>query len=82
MDNPVPSPNRFEWEKTIHEALVELDSNKLRQKIAEAESVIFERLQAIGGDGSGSDERNALEDASNTLLTLKREILKFPDWRA
>jgi len=82
VENPVPNPNRFEWERVIHEALVELDPDKLRKKIAEAEAVIFDRLQAIGRDGSGSDERNALQDASNTLLTLKREILKFPDWRA
>ena len=82
MENPVPNPNRFEWERIIHEALVELDPDKLREKITEAESVIFERLQAIGRDHSGSDERNALQDASDTLLTLKREILKFPDWKA
>jgi len=82
VENPVPNPSSFEWESVIHEALVELDPDKLREKIAKAESVIFDRLQAIGRDGSGTDERNALQDAANTLLTLKREILKFPDWRA
>jgi hypothetical protein len=32
---------------------------------------------------SGSDsvgELRALQDASNALLVLKREVLKFPDW--
>jgi len=74
-------PNRFEWQSVVQQALVELDPEKLRAKIAEAESLIFVRLQAIGQDVSKNEEKNALHDASNTLLTLKREVLKFPDWR-
>jgi hypothetical protein len=81
VENPVSKPNRFEWQNIIQEAVVELDPEKLRAKIAEAESLIFARLQGIGQDGTGNEERNALRDASNTLLTLKREVLKFPDWK-
>ena len=81
MENPVSKRNRFEWQTIIQEAVAELDPEKLRAKIAEAESLIFGRLQAIGQDGTKNEERNALQDASNTLLTLKREVLKFPDWR-
>ena len=77
----VSQPNRFEWQTIVQQAVLESDPEKLRGKIAEAESLIFGRLQAIGQDGTKNDERNALHDASNTLLTLKREILKFPDWR-
>jgi hypothetical protein len=81
VKNPASQPNKFEWQNIIHEALVELDVVKLRAKITEAESAIFSRLQTLGQTAEGTEERNALQDASNTLLTLKREILKFPDWR-
>lgn len=81
MENPVFQPNRFEWQTIVQQAVVESDPEKLRAKIAEAESLIFVRLQAIGQDVTKNEERSALHDASNTLLTLKREVLKFPDWR-
>jgi hypothetical protein len=82
VENPAPRPNKFEWQAIVDEAVVELDLDKLRAKIAEAEATIFKRLQALGQTAEGTEERNALQDASNTLLTLKREVLKFPDWRA
>ena len=82
MENPAPHKNKFEWQSVVHEASVELDLDKLRDKIAEAESAIFIRLQTLGQTAEGAEERAALHDASNTLLTLKREVLKFPDWSA
>lgn len=81
MEDPAPHQNKFKWQNLIHEALVELDLDKLRDKITDAESVIFNRLQTLGENAEGAEERDALQDASNTLLTLKREVLKFPDWR-
>lgn len=80
MEDPAPHKNKFEWQNIIHEALVEVDLDKLRDKITDAESVIFNRLQTLGQNAEEAEERNALQDASNTLLTLKREVLKFPDW--
>jgi len=83
VENPVSQPNRFEWQSIVQQAIAEADPEKLRTKIAEAESLIFVRLQAIGQDGNkNNEERKALHDASNTLLNLKREVLKFPDWRS
>jgi hypothetical protein len=81
VENSGSQLNRFEWQSVVQQALVELDPEKLRAKIAEAESTIFRRLQILGEDGGANAERNALHDASNTLLSLKREVLKFPDWR-
>jgi hypothetical protein len=78
----VPSGyNRFEWQRVLHEALVEVNTEKLKGKVAEAEAAIFERLQALREGYDSAEERHALQDASNALLTLKREVLKFPDWR-
>jgi len=81
VEDPAPRKNKFEWQKIIHEASIEPDLDKLRDKITEAESAIFNRLQMLGQNTEGSEERTALQDASNTLLNLKREMLKFPDWR-
>jgi len=77
----MPDQNKFVWQRILHEALVELDPEKLKGKVAEAEAVIFERMQDLGQGADDTDERHALQDASNSLLTLKREVLKFPDWR-
>lgn len=82
MENPASHQNNFAWQQIIQEALVELDRDKLKAKIAEAESAIFNRFQALDRNADGAEERNALQDASNTLLALKREVLKYPDWRA
>ena len=81
MERPISELNTFEWHTMVQEAALELDPEKLRAKIAEAETMIFCRLQSIGEDGSSSAERSALHEASNTLLTLKKEVLKFPDWK-
>ena len=81
MENPAPPSNKFEWQAIVHEAVLEVDVDKLRAKITEAESAIFNRLQALGQTAAATEERNALHDASNTLLMLKRDVLKFPDWR-
>jgi hypothetical protein len=82
VENPASHQNNFAWQQIIQEALVELDRDKLKAKIAEAESAIFNRFQALDRNADGAEERNALQDASNTLLALKREVLKYPDWRA
>jgi hypothetical protein len=55
---------------------------KLKQKIAEAEAAIFERLQALSDGKTISDERQALDDATKALRVVKRGVLKFLDWRA
>ena len=81
MEDLAADHHEFEWKKTLHEALVEVNPVKLREKVAEAEAAIFQRLQALGQSSDSSGERYALQDASNALLTLKREVLKFPDWR-
>jgi hypothetical protein len=74
--------NRFEWQGTLREALLELDAEKLRQKVTEAETAIFERLQELSLSQDSSDERRALVDATNTLRVLKKESLKYPDWKS
>jgi len=81
MENFVPENNKFEWQKTLQEAMVEPNPDKLKERVAEAEAAIFLRLQALAQSPNGAVEKQALQDASQLLLSLKREALKFPDWR-
>jgi hypothetical protein len=76
-----PDYNKFEWQSTLREALMELNPERLKIKVAKAEEAIFQRLQSLNHQTDGAEERHALQDASNMLLTLKREALKYPDWR-
>lgn len=73
--------NRYEWQKSVRDALLELNPIVLKQKVADAETALFERLQTLAKADGTTEERQALEDAANSLRVLKRETLKFPDWR-
>jgi glycyl-tRNA synthetase beta subunit len=81
MESAASDFNQSEWKKLVQQALVEPNPDKLKEKVADAESAIFQRLQALERSSESSVERHALQDASNTLLTLKREVLKYPDWK-
>ena len=65
----------------LHEALLEQDPERLKQRVAEAE-VVFLRLQDLAQAEDSPAERHALQDASEALLALKRDTLKFPHWKA
>lgn len=80
MENLGSDGNSSEWKKIFQEALVEVNPDRLKEKLAEAEAAIFQRLQALQPGGAHVEELRALQDASNALLVLKREVLKFPDW--
>jgi hypothetical protein len=73
--------NRFVWQKSIRAALLELDPEILKQRVVDAEVAIFRRLQELSSGSDSGEERQALQDASNTLRLLKKEVLKYPDWR-
>ena len=78
-DKVAPSEILYpEWQNELRAALLELDREKLRDRIATAEAAIFDRLQAISHDPDHTAERQAIELAS--LRVLKRDVLGFPDW--
>lgn len=66
-------PHYPEWQKLCHDALVELDKDKLRERVAAAEAAIFSRLSAQTTACISAEERRALDDALGTLRVLKRE---------
>ncbi len=77
-----PSPKILypEWQNEYQAALLELDTEKLRGRVAAAETAIFNRLQAISQGSNHTAERQAIEDALASLRALKRDNLGFPDW--
>ena len=81
MENAGSDYNKLDWKRLVQQALVEVNPDKLKEKVGNAEAAIFQRLQVLERSSDSSAERHALQDASNTLLMLKREVLKYPDWK-
>ena len=69
-----------DWQQDFQAALLELDPQKLSERIANAETAIFKRQQAISQSPNHVAERQAIEDALASLRVLKRDNLGFPDW--
>jgi hypothetical protein len=78
----VPELKFPQWEGAWQEALLELDPNKLHDKIVVAEAAIFTRLQELSDDSDHHEERTVLGGAISRMRTLKMEILNFPDWKS
>jgi len=74
--------NQFGWQKPLRDALLELDPEQLQRKVTEAETAIFERLQELSLTPDSTEERRALQDATNSLRVLKKESLQYPDWKS
>lgn len=64
-----------EWREPYQQALLELDQDKLSERIAATETAISNRLRAIAGDSNHHAERQAIEDALSSLRVLKRNNL-------
>lgn len=62
--------NSEEWMHYYHSALLELDSDKLRDRIQKAEGAIRKRLQSP----TGGEESRAIRDALQNLHVLKQEL--------
>ena len=66
-----------EWQKIYHDALLELNAQKLVQRVNEAERAILSRLQEMRIGPDRRVEAQAIEDALNALRVLKNETVKF-----
>jgi hypothetical protein len=65
-----------EWQQTYHDALLELNPQKLVQRVNEAEKAILSRLQEMRIGSDTRMEAQAIEDALNGLRVLKNETTK------
>ena len=79
-DSSSPKVLYPEWQNQYQAALVEFDREKLSERLAAAETAIFNRLQTISQSSDHQAERQAIEDALAGLRVLMREKLSFPDW--
>ena len=68
------------WQDEYQAALVEVDRQKLKQRVEAAETAIYKRLQQLSQNSDDFIERQVIEDALSCLRTLKRDELGFPDW--
>jgi len=62
-----------EWHELYRAAMVELDNNKMSQRILDARHAILDRAEEILM-GSPSDERGALNDALQSLRVLEKVV--------
>lgn len=67
------------WQKPYKAATQETDSEKLTALVYEAEAAIFERMLALSSGHGEHDERQAIQDACQSLFVIKTEILKWPN---
>lgn len=65
------------WQATYRDALIELDQDKLKKRVSEAESAIIDRLQTLPPSPESLRERQAIADALANLRCLKRETRDF-----
>ena len=78
--SPFPKILYPDWQNEFRAALIELDREKLLERVQVAETAIFNRLQALSQSPDSHAERQAIDDALASLRFLKREKLGFPDW--
>jgi hypothetical protein len=79
-DSPSPEILYPHWQNEYQAPLVELDREKLPERVASAETSIYKRLQQISQGSDDQAEYQAIEDALGALRVLKRDSLGFPDW--
>jgi len=60
-----------QWQLPLQQAILEVDRNRLPDKIQKAETAVHERVRALEQRASGHEERLALSDAMSTLKALK-----------
>lgn len=65
------------WQQTYHDALLELNPQKLVQRVSQAETAVLSRLQEIRFRSDSCLEVQAIEDAINGLRVLKNETVIF-----
>ena len=68
------------WRKSYKEALSEFDPGKLVERVADAETAILSRMQALQTSSDGHVERKAIGEALNGLRILQTEMLNYPNW--
>jgi hypothetical protein len=64
------------WQTPYLAALTEFDPQRIPNRVSVAETAISLRMSQLRTSVDGPVERQALADASNALLSIRRETLK------
>jgi hypothetical protein len=79
--SPSTSNLRFpDWQLEYQAALLEVDPQKLLERVQAAEAAVFLRQQALVYGSDGHAERQAIEDAMRALRFIQTEKPGYPDW--
>src|SRR5215469_162186 len=76
MSNDLPYPR---WQTCYRDALIELDQDKLIERVRQAERAIVDRLEVLPTCRESLTELQAIEDALANLRCLKRETFETSD---
>ena len=71
MSVPIRNNN---WETAYHRAVLEVDRQKMPERIVAAHQAISNRLQGLYGNPDHHAEREQIEDALRALAVLEAEI--------
>ena len=74
----VPDLNYSGWQKPYLDAMLEMNPDRLRDRVASAEAAIQLRLRELADSPDSLAERQCLEDARNGLSVLKKETSAPP----
>ncbi len=69
---------QYPWQRLLQDAIDETDLQKLPEKLAAAEGAIFLRWQQLTDSHNHYNESEALRLASEELLKLQTQRLKWP----
>jgi hypothetical protein len=72
------SSSKPRWQELYEAALVETDREKLTNLINRVEGAMIERAEEIAHSPDHLEEHNAIAQASENLLIIKTEKLKWP----
>ncbi|NDQ56175.1 MAG: hypothetical protein GZ088_03765 [Acidipila sp.] len=67
------------WRELYRAALIEVDAELLRERVAAAEAAINAHVESMKQRASSLDERLAISDAAEGLRVLKREPRYQPE---
>ncbi len=70
-----------EWQGPLEELSLELDREKLAEKVQKVENLLTKRLQQLRQVKDSRREEEAIKEALPNLRIIKRDKLGFPDWK-
>jgi hypothetical protein len=74
----VPNLKYSDWQKPYLDAMLEMNPDRLKDRVACAEAAIQLRLRELGDSPDSQAERQCLADARNGLVVLKKETSAPP----